>query len=77
MIRLALVLSLIAAPAMAQTSWQSYPLGNSMQYQGSNGWTGSSYPLGSSVQSDFQGPNGESQHCSSYRLGSSVQTDCN
>lgn len=76
MIRLALALSIIAAPAMAQDSWTSSRVGPFTYYNGSNGWTGSSSQVGPFNYSHFNGPNGQSTQCTSSRVGNQVYTNC-
>lgn len=71
----------IASPAVAQTNWTSYQLGNQTHYTGSdqNGgmWNGTSYQLGNQTHSTFSGPGGQITNCTSYQLGSQMHTNCN
>lgn len=75
MIRLALVLSLIAAPAMAQ-DWNSTTFGNQTHYYGSDGWSGNSTTFGNQTHSYFTGPNGQSTTCNSTTFGTQTHTYC-
>ena len=83
MIRLALVLSLIAAPAFAQGGWNSQNWGGGMTtYNGTgnnSGWSGRSQNWGGGMSTmDLNGPHGEMQHCSTQHWGSGqVTTNCN
>jgi hypothetical protein len=78
---LILLMLLFGGLAHAQPrNWQSYQLGGTPYYQGTDqdggNWSGSSYRLGGTRYFDAYGPNGQAQHCSSYRLGSTTYTDC-
>lgn len=88
---LAIAALAIAAPAFAQTGWnsQSYDYGNGMGqtfYNGTGdnqGWNGSSqsYNYGNGMGqtfSNFNGPNGETETCSTqtYPTGQTF-TNCN
>jgi hypothetical protein len=66
-----LLLSLLFGRGHAQpTNWQSYELGSTCYYQGTDAeggnWNGSSYRLGGTTYFDGYGPNGERRHCESY-----------
>ena len=76
-----LVLLLLAAPAHAQpTNWQSYQLGPTTYYSGTdaNGgqWTGSSYEQWGKRFYEFTGPDGQTQRCSAYALPAARNTEC-
>jgi hypothetical protein len=78
---LAFVLLLLAAPAHAQpTNWQSYQLGPTTYYSGTdaNGgqWTGSSYEQWGKRFYEFTGPGGQTQRCSAYALPAARNTEC-
>lgn len=76
-ILLALVGLLIAATTAHAQNWTSYSIGNQRYYNGSNGWNGSSYSIGNQTYTNFNGPNGQSAHCSSYSIGNQTYTNCN
>jgi hypothetical protein len=77
---LAFAVLFAAAPAMAQSGWSQYRMGDHTYYNGTgdnNGWNGSSYRMGDHTYSNFQGPNGQTRNCSSYQMGDHVYTNCN
>lgn len=68
MLRLALVLTLIASPAFAQSGWNSQNFGGGLTYYngtGANqGWSGTSQNFGGDeTYSTFTGPHGQQQTC--------------
>jgi hypothetical protein len=76
-----LVLLLLAALAHAQpTNWQSYQLGPTTYYSGTdaNGgqWTGKSYEQWGTRFYEFTGPGGQTQHCRAYALPGVRNTEC-
>lgn len=82
--RQTLILALaLSSVAHAQPSaWQSYDVGSTRHYEGTdrNGghWSGSSYRAGggSTVNLDVYGPHGQQQHCRSYESAGTMHTDC-
>ena len=85
MIRLAMLLSMIAVPAFAQSGWTSNNYGSpyTTYYNGTganSGWSGTANNYGNPNMThyNFQGPNGRSLNCTSNNYGgSTTYTDCN
>ena len=76
-----LALLLLAVLAHAQpTNWQSYQLGSTTFYSGTdaNGgqWTGKSYELWGTRFYGFTGPDGQTQRCRAYALPGARNTEC-
>ena len=76
-----LVLLLLAVLARAQpTNWQSYQLGPTTFYSGTDAnsgqWTGKSYEQWGTRFYEFTGPDGQTQRCRAYALPGARNTEC-
>lgn len=74
-------LSIGAAPAMAQTSWNSSRIGPYTYYNGTDSsgtsWNGTSNQIGQFRYDNFHSSNGQTTNCTTSTIGQFTYTNCN